>query len=494
MHRSQHPARTRTKAVFSERCTSCRAPIMTLGRLVNASALRLGLGASLLVGVAVACTSGETSSMSPAAPLMGEDGGAAPEEDASPAPTEDGTAANPGADTGIACTGVGVDTMSVPTPGRCAADVAETCDPETRTLRRQTCGPSAACRTFDLEERKRDLKTAAPSVFTRKIPWAACVPKDAAPCSFAFTTEWSVVEKPEKTCDGDTRLSCTVPNLPAYPPPTSDGLQLSAFSRTGWRMPSPCPSGETCRVALNEDFTACFAKTAPPCTPGTSQASCVGAQVRTCDELFGYAPTLSCGSGESCQSACNGEFGCAPTGAATCDPAVKPTACATPTSHVVCPSYACRQETESCATVPVIVGGASTNVPGRCAVVHGEPRCVRTTDVLCDESTFVDRCDGANAVRCVDGLERPWDCSSTGESCAVAGGHAGCRASSAPACAAGSHCDASAVVACCPAAGYSPIMETSTTPCVPGYETRVDCAKAMRMCKPFGAGAAYCNL
>lgn len=461
--------------------------------------LFLSLGASLLAVVIVACSDASTD---PQTALV-EDGGAPNGGDAvapaAPTSNDARADANPIVDTGTPCIPVGRDLTSIPTPGRCESGVAETCNSATATLRRQPCSGNDVCVTFELEERKRDLSVDSNAwVASRTIPWAACIPKDAAPCAFAFANRgWSAVELPSHRCDGDVRLSCDVPNVPTVSrPPDGSVWALSVWSKSGWRIPSPCPTGETCRNALHADFTACFPKTASSCDPSSTSAICVGGEEQTCDAAFGFASTRACRAGERCQEGCVGSFGCGPIGAAHCDPAVKPTVCSTSTSYVTCSG--CTETTESCATtIQVDTAGTLSAVAGRCAVIHGEPRCIRATDVVCDESTFVGRCDGASAVRCNNGLESPWNCAATGDTCAIAGGRAGCRAANAPSCSSpSSRCQASVLIECCPPAGHPSTSGASTTPCVPGYETRFDCTTSKGRCETYALAngpASFCG-
>lgn len=409
------------------------------------------------------------------------DGASESEPVASPAPSPTPPAREPdGGDAlGGPCVAAGQDVSRTPTPGRCDGAVAETCDVATSRLRREVCGPDSECTTFELEERRYDRDHATGWLPSRKIPWAACVPKGAAPCALAFVNGWTPTERPVHSCDGDARVFCTIPNKPTYPTYSKDGWQLTVGATSGFRMPTPCPSGQTCRVALaGEDATACIAKGATACDAQTAPR-CAQSAVTYCDTRYGYETTTACAAGRTCTTGCEGRVLCADASAPRCDPTEPTTQCATATSVARCSSTTCRSEVEDCSRVLVYTPGKGTQyVAGRCAVVEGAPRCIRATDVLCDASSFTERCDGSRAVRCRGGLERPADCGASGRICEIAQGHAGCRAANAPTCTAGTRnaCAGSSVVGCCGAAGESPIYQAGNTPCVPGYEVRHDCA------------------
>ncbi len=450
------------------------------------SLLRPPSVACLVLLSIVACANDPTSAR-PSDAIV-SNGAAEPSPSAPDAPNANGSSdgGEPTSATGTspaaACTPPGRDVISVPTPGRCQGDVATTCDPATATLREEACGPSAECKTFELDERRFDRDNGTGAMLpSRKIPWAACVPKGAQPCALAFNSLWLPTSTPNFACDGDAEVSCRVPNLPKYPAYTTDGWQLAVGSPTGWRIAHPCPAGTTCRKALSQDVTACLPKTAKPCGTDPGATRCEAGKVVDCDPGFGYERVVACTAAESCQSACGASFSCSPTGSPTCDPLVASLTCATPTSFAKCSSTTCRKEVEDCSFILVATGGALQNVPGRCAVVGGAPRCIRTTDILCGP-TFVERCDATKAVRCVDGLEHPVDCAGSNTICALAGGHAGCRAPQAASCSpsSGPHCAGNAVVDCCASNGASFAAQSNV--CVPGFEVRLDCGKQMLSC------------
>lgn len=379
-------------------------------------------------------------------------------------------------DTRVPCVPAGRDLTSTPTPGRCDGNVAETCDGKTATIRRDDCG-AGTCTDLGLEERKFDRSSGSGWLETKKLRWAACVPEGAVPCELAFgTSYWEVKEsdKPGQTCAGDVRLSCETPNLPDYAVHrvdaslTSDGWQLQIGATTGWRIPTACPSGETCRNALDGVRTTCLPKTAAPCTPTAAVASCIGTtKVRGCNSEYGYEETTQCTAGSTCQAACPGNVTCVAPGSTTCDPALQPTSCATATSYVTCP-HSCRTSVENCTTVPVFQGGTFVNKPGRCEVIGGRPRCIADDAALCDGPSFVERCDGLKAVGGQGGIELSDDCSSHGQICGVAGGQSGCR------------------------------FPSATPNCVPGYETKSDCSTqslpaAPLVCKLLSGLGAQCN-
>lgn len=393
--------------------------------------------------------------------------------------------------TNVPCMPVGRDLATPPTPGRCERGVAEICDPITATLRREQCGPSSECKAFELEERKLD--PSGPRVWraSRKIPWAACVPKTALPCELTFDEGFRPTTTPAFSCDGDAQVRCDIPNLPPYPTVTKEGWPIVLGSPKGYRLPKPCPVGETCRVATSEDRTACFPKTAAPCDPAGFALRCEGGEIVSCDPAFSYERTSCCGAGRTCQSSCGSSVACSRVGAGSCDPETAMAACSTTTTRTWCEPGTCRSESETCASVAVVTPSGIENVPGRCAIVAGAPRCIRATDVVCEAATFLDRCDATSAVRCADGLERSFDCAAVGQICGVAGGRAGCHAPAAPSCAGEKRCEGNVVVHCCPPTGISPIMQTNT-PCVPGREVRFDCSSVALSCNTIGTLIAEC--
>lgn len=413
----------------------------------------------------------------------GTAGGAATEGvrdvESAPSPSPPARAPGGGDALGAPCVAAGQDVTSTPTPGRCDGAVAETCDVASGRLRREVCGSGSECVAFDLEERRYDRDHATGWLPSRTIPWAACVPKGAARCALAFVNGWTPTERPVHRCDGDSRASCTIPNKPIYPTYSKDGWQLTVGATSGFRIATPCPSGQTCRAAISgEDATACIAKDATACDAQTPPR-CAQSAITYCDARYGYEATTACAAGRSCTTGCDDRVICADASAPRCDPSEPATQCASATTIERCSSTTCRSEVEDCSRVLVYTPGKGTQyVPGRCALVDGTPRCIRATDVLCDASAFTERCDGTHAVRCQGGLERPTDCAASGRVCAIAQGHAGCRAANAPACTAGTRnaCAGSSVVGCCGAAGESPIYQAGNTPCVPGYEVRHDCA------------------
>lgn len=373
------------------------------------------------------------------------------------------------------CTPPGSDTTTTPSPGRCEGDTAVTCDVATRTEKREACGADAVCTRFDLEEMKfaHDGSGWMPS---RTIPWAACVPNDAEPCALSFANGWRPTATPYNQCAGDARVSCRVPNLPKYPDVTTDHWQLAIGGPAGFKIPTPCPAGETCRVALGIDETSCFPKAAAACTAATPRR-CEAGGFTYCSSTYSYERVRTCSNGESCGAGCDGLLVCAPGGATQCDPATTGASCATPTILATCSSVSCRTESRDCSKVGVVMpGGKVTTVPGRCAVVAGEARCIRASAVVCDPHSFIERCDGSNAVRCSGGLEQATDCAATARECAIASGKAGCRDAQAPACGAQTpaSCSGTALVSCCPASGVA-AAGPYVAPCVPGYEYRFDC-------------------
>lgn len=455
-----------------------------------------GAFAALALVTVGACSTEAGSQTSPDAGNVGTGDDASP-----PSELADGPADGGGAETGSRsdaappgkpCTPPGLDITSKPTPGRCQGSVAITCDGETKTEHSEACSGDTECRTFELDERKFDRDTGNGWLDSRKYTWAACIPKDAAPCTLTFNSiggQWRPVDKPFFTCDGDDEVSCRVPR-PDYPEGTKDGWQLAVGALDGWFFRTPCPAGETCRQALHEDRTKCGPKSAAACTPGAT-ARCEQGGVTICDFEYGYEVHGACAAGQVCGPICDGRIGCFPTGAAVCEPASKPTACDTATSYTRCNELTCLPKVEDCSSILASTPGGWANFPGKCAVVQGSPRCILTTDVVCDAATFVERCDGAKAVRCRDGLERAASCDLEGLVCGIASGKAGCKAAQAPACTAGSPstCDGGTVVSCCRADGLS----RGGQPCVPGYESRYDCTAENLSCRQTDPTFAECG-
>jgi hypothetical protein len=474
------------------------APECAMKRRSGVQAAIVPLGFALLGG---ACSSGSTLA-DPNAAATAPDAGDGGSADGNSDPVDGATSV----DTGVPCVPAGRDLTSTPTPGRCDGNVAETCDGKTATLHRDDCG-AGTCTDLELEEKKFDRDDGSGWLRTKKVRWAACVPEGAVACELEFgTSNWVVKEsdQPGQTCAGDVRLSCETPNLPDYAVHrvdgslTSDGWQLQIGAKTGWRIPTACPSGETCRKALSGDRTTCFPNTAAPCTPATALASCIDTTtLRGCSYDYGYEETVPCTASSTCQAGCPGESTCVAPGSTTCDPAIQPTACATPKSYVTCP-HGCRTLIESCTTVPVFEGGTFVNKPGRCEVIGGGPRCIPADAALCNEASFVERCDGLKAIRCQGGIERADDCAATGQVCGVAGGQAGCRTTAATTCNGNgaSRCEGNVAVACCPVSGESPFGNTPTRSCVPGYETRSECTQVMPslVCKVFPGLGANCSV
>jgi hypothetical protein len=125
-------------------------------------------------------------------------------------------------------------------------------------------------------------------------------------------------------------------------------------------------------------------------------------------------------------------------------------------------------------------------------VVSQGPMCIDAGDTLCDPSSTPDTCQGSMAQTCI-GYVVDTDCSTYGEICSVASGHAGCIASPATPCSASQvpACMSNAITGCCPASGEF-VAGAYQLPCAPGFAVDFDCSKIFSLltCQTGPLGAA----
>ncbi len=348
-----------------------------------------------------------------------------------------------------------------PTAGTCNDNIATTCAADGTAIE-TACGADATCTTFVVDEERFANQIWTPA---RSYEWAACIPNDAPPCSFA----------PNETpyCDGDNTVHCAPPPLPEYGP---DGNATTAF---GYFATTSCGPGNTCFAPLEGPVQwlvqlKCLPTDSQPCS--SPSGYCSGDSAFRCATGYGVMIEQDCpAAGNICIEDCNDDVLCVPPETTACSPATQPKVCDSSTSYTYC--SACTTSVVDCSTQTVLgPNGTLIDVPGQCAVVDGQPQCVAATETLCDPQTTAASCIGDQAVNCT-GIVDTFDCATVGATCATAGGRAGCLAPGADTCVFdpfGGECMGDVLETCCDATGINP---EAAAPCVPGFLTQATCAQ-----------------
>jgi hypothetical protein len=276
--------------------------------------------------------------------------------------------------------------------------------------------------------------------------------------------------------------------------PTSS---LGAGTATGYDVLTACTADEQCATALYGEpngypTAGCYASPLVSCQP-EANSSCVGDVLHSC---FGvpYQQTIDCAaSGQICVEDCvQGAYH-----PAECRAPLAPNQVACDLTSYV-PSCDASGNLQKC--------DDSFQVGGQCTffvkshpcgslgcVVNGQlsydcvcadvvtatgtvGQCLSASTTLCDPATTPDTCAGTIAQTCI-GYVSTRDCSTYGEVCQVAGGHAGCAAPSLSTCdpnAATTTCTGNTLSGCCPASGTFQ-TDAYAVPCAPGYEVSLSC-------------------
>ncbi|NUP08719.1 MAG: hypothetical protein HOW73_21940 [Polyangiaceae bacterium] len=362
-----------------------------------------------------------------------------------------------------------------PTPSACDDNVAITCGQD-GFLVEDACAPDETCHTYELQE--WTLQVNGDWLEGRLVEWAGCIPTDAAPCSLEWNGHYYESELPY--CEGPDKVWCGLPPGPV------DVSPQSGFGTTdSWLHRQSCGANEICAgsdtigslTCLPEDTPLCDG-TEPFCDNDTI-VSCFG----TWESEPGHRQAQACAGSDVCYEGTyqgNPMPFCRAPGEVPCDDETYTLHCDVDGTTVVGCWYGFTYH-QSCATC----FDDGQMVPCRCDTALGagcstseQLACVPNSKPDCDPATDADYCDGDIAYRCL-GYWEPYDCAAEGLECGVGAGVAGCRAANAPECkGTGQSCDGTEIVGCCDCQGSLFILfgPPNRPPCVPGFETRVDCA------------------
>ncbi len=443
-----------------------------------------------------ACVTTPAGDASPDAPLDASTD-AAPE-----APLDASTDAEPDAppDGGTGCVyptdGLGDATWPQPTAGSCQGNTAYTCDPALHQMVGVACAAGDVCATYELTESPDPATYSQPG---RTYLWAGCIPAGAAPCQLTFTPrpgdypsgEWSA---PPSTCVGDDISACTT--APILDDPTWL-FDLNGGTTTGYVAVTDCGAGQQCVEAQAAPTLAavagCYASPLVSCSPNANSA-CDGDVLQSC---FGvpYQQDIDCAAmGQVCRLDCDIGLSyqpaeCRPPLTASevaCDPTSFVPSCDGSGNIVQCDDSfqvagQCQYyvQSHSCDSLGCYAG-SGYSYDCTCANVTTSTgtvaQCLSASTQLCDPATTPDSCAGTSAQTCI-GYYVDRDCSTYGEVCQVADGHAGCVAPALTTCDPTdtiTTCSGNTLSGCCPASGTFQ-SNAYSIPCAPGYEVSFDC-------------------